>query len=98
MAPPRTLKPDEPSEADCTPGNSWMDLITSTSPISAGIFLMVIMSSDCTLIAISLTLRSLRSLVTSTSDRFSDSECSLRLSVNGLVPMVMRFSTVRKPT
>ena len=84
VEPPRTLKPDEPSDADCTPGSSVMLLMTSTSPISAGIFLMVIMSRVCTLIAMAVTLRSLRSLVTSTSDSLSDSGCSLMLNVCGL--------------
>ena len=84
VAPPRTLKPDEPSEADCTPGNKVMLLMTSTSPISAGIFLMVIISSVCTLIAMAVTLRSLRSLVTCTSDNFSNSGCSFMLTVCGL--------------
>ena len=84
VAPPRTLKPDEPSEADCTPGSRVMLLMTSTSPISAGIFLMVIMSRVCTLISMAVTLRSLRSLVTCTSDSFSDSGCSFILTVCGL--------------
>ena len=86
VAPPRTLKPDEPSEADCTPGSKVMLLMTSTSPIKAGIFLMVIMSSVCTLIAIADTLRSLRSLVTSTSESCSDSGLSFMLTVWGLLP------------
>ena len=68
VPPPLTLKPEDPSEAACTPGKSWMVLMTSTSPIKAGIFLMVIMSSVCTLIAISETLRSFFWLVISTSD------------------------------
>ena len=60
--------------------------MTSTSPISAGIFLMVIMSKVCTLIAISLTLRSLRWAVTSTSDSISDSGWRRKFSVRGLPP------------
>ena len=94
VAPPRTLNPDEPSEADCTPGSSVMDLMTSTSPISAGIFLMVIMSKVCTLIAIAVTLRSLRSLVTSTSESFSDSGLSFMLRVCGLAVTVTFLARV----
>ena len=94
VAPPRTLKPDEPSDADTTPGSNVMLLMTSTSPISAGIFLMVIMSRVCTLIAMAVTLRSLRSLVTSTSDSRSDSVYSFMLSVNGLLPTLTFFSMV----
>ena len=47
---------------------------------------MVIMSSVCTLIAIADTLRSLRSLVTSTSESCSDSGLSFMLTVWGLLP------------
>ena len=62
--------------------------MTSTSPISAGIFLMVIMSRVCTLIAMAVTLRSLRSLVTCTSESFSDSGCNLMFIVCGLAVTV----------
>ena len=48
--PPRTEKPEPPSEVACTPGNSWMAFNTSTSPMKAGIFLISRMLSLLTLI------------------------------------------------
>jgi hypothetical protein len=37
-----TLNPDDPSLTDWTPGNNWIALIISTSPIKAGILVIVL--------------------------------------------------------
>ncbi|MNE49462.1 hypothetical protein D3C80_1439820 [compost metagenome] len=49
--PPRTLNPEAPSPALVTPGSNKIDLRTSTSPRTTGIFLMVEIESLLTLIS-----------------------------------------------
>jgi len=49
-APPRTLKPEDPSPAFVTPGNNRIDFITSASPKTTGTCFIVFEDSALTLI------------------------------------------------